>query len=94
MLLNSLVELDRAHLIHPVASYRGHEKAGVRVLASGKGARVRDAAGHELVDGFAGLWCVNAGYGQDKIIEAAARQLRELPYATGYFGLGLSLIHI
>ena len=88
MLLNSLVELDRAHLIHPVASYRGHEKAGVRVLASGKGARVRDAAGHELVDGFAGLWCVNAGYGQDKIIEAAARQLRELPYATGYFGLG------
>lgn len=88
MLLNSLVELDRAHLIHPVASYRGHEKAGVRVLASGKGARVRDAAGHELVDGFAGLWCVNAGYGQDKIIEAATRQLRELPYATGYFGLG------
>ncbi|WP_336744363.1 aspartate aminotransferase family protein [Aureimonas altamirensis] len=88
MLPNSLVELDRAHLIHPVASYRGHEKAGVRVLASGKGARVRDAAGHELVDGFAGLWCVNAGYGQDKIIEAAARQLRELPYATGYFGLG------
>ncbi|SHJ92685.1 Adenosylmethionine-8-amino-7-oxononanoate aminotransferase [Aureimonas altamirensis DSM 21988] len=88
MLLNSLVELDRAHLIHPVASYRGHEKAGVRVLASGKGARVRDAAGHELVDGFAGLWCVNAGYGQDRIIEAAARQLRELPYATGYFGLG------
>ena len=88
MLLNSLVELDRAHLIHPVASYRGHEKAGVRVLASGKGARVRDAAGHELVDGFAGLWCVNAGYGQDRIIEAATRQLRELPYATGYFGLG------
>ncbi len=88
MLMNSLVELDRAHLVHPVASYRGHEKAGVRVLKSGKGAVVTDAEGHELVDGFAGLWCVNAGYGQDKIIEAATRQLRELPYATGYFGLG------
>ena len=88
MLMNSLVELDRAHLVHPVASYRGHEKAGVRVLQSGKGARVRDAGGHELVDGFAGLWCVNAGYGQEAIIEAATRQLRELPYATGYFGLG------
>ena len=88
MLMNSLIELDRAHLIHPVASYRGHEKAGVRVLASGKGATVVDSGGHELVDGFAGLWCVNAGYGQEKIIEAATRQLRELPYATGYFGLG------
>ncbi|MGJ4888493.1 aspartate aminotransferase family protein [Bradyrhizobium sp. HKCCYLRH3099] len=88
MLPNSLVELDRAHLIHPVASYRGHEQAGVRVLKTGRGATVTDAAGRELIDGFAGLWCVNAGYGQDKIIEAATRQLRELPYATGYFGLG------
>lgn len=88
MLSNSLVELDRAHLIHPVASYRGHEAAGVKVLKSAKGARVTDASGHQLVDGFAGLWCVNAGYGQDSIVEAASRQLRELPYATGYFGLG------
>lgn len=88
MFSNSLHDLDRAHLIHPVASWRGHEAAGVRVIASGKGARVTDSTGHTLVDGFAGLWCVNAGYGQDRIAEAAARQLRELPYATGYFGLG------
>ncbi|MCX8278826.1 aspartate aminotransferase family protein [Phyllobacterium sp. 0TCS1.6C] len=88
MLSNSLIELDRAHLVHPVSSYRGHEAAGVRVLQSGKGATVTDASGHSLLDGFAGLWCVNAGYGQDSIVEAAAKQLRELPYATGYFGLG------
>lgn len=88
MLSNSLIELDRAHLVHPVASYRGHERAGVRVLASAKGATVTDASGHRLVDGFAGLWCVNAGYGQESLIAAATRQLQELPYATGYFGLG------
>lgn len=88
MLSNSLIELDRAHLVHPVASYRGHEKAGVRVLKSAKGAIVTDAAGHQLVDGFAGLWCVNAGYGHESIVEAAANQMRELPYATGYFSLG------
>ncbi|MDQ0458013.1 aspartate aminotransferase family protein [Rhizobium paknamense] len=88
MLSNSLIELDRAHLVHPVASYRSHEKAGVRVLTSAKGATVTDATGRQLVDGFAGLWCVNAGYGQESIIEAATRQLQELPYATGYFGLG------
>jgi len=88
MLSNSLIELDRAHLVHPVASYRGHEAAGVRVLKSGSGATVTDAAGRQLIDGFAGLWCVNAGYGQESIVEAAARQMRELPYATGYFSLG------
>jgi adenosylmethionine-8-amino-7-oxononanoate aminotransferase len=88
MYSNSLIELDRAHLIHPVASYRGHERLGVRVLASAKGATVTDASGKQLIDGFAGLWCVNAGYGHESIVEAAARQMRELPYATAYFGLG------
>ncbi len=88
MFSNSLIELDRAHLVHPVASYRGHEQQGVRVLASAKGATVTDAQGRQLVDGFAGLWCVNAGYGHDSIVEAATRQMRELPYATAYFGLG------
>jgi putrescine aminotransferase len=88
MLSNSLIELDRAHLVHPVSSYRGHEQAGVRVLKSGKGATLADATGHQMIDGFAGLWCVNAGYGHESIVEAAAQQMRELPYATGYFGLG------
>jgi adenosylmethionine-8-amino-7-oxononanoate aminotransferase len=88
MLSNSLVELDRAHLVHPVASYRGHEASGVRVLTSASGATVTDASGHQLIDGFAGLWCVNAGYGHEGIVEAAARQMRELPYATGYFSIG------
>ncbi|SMO80904.1 aminotransferase class III-fold pyridoxal phosphate-dependent enzyme [Paracoccus laeviglucosivorans] len=88
MLSNSLIELDRAHLVHPVASWRGHEKTGARMLVSAKGATVTDAQGHQLLDGFAGLWCVNAGYGHESVIEAATKQLRELPYATGYFSLG------
>src|SRR5918995_729105 len=88
MLSNSLVELDRQHLIHPVAPYRAHEARGVTVISSGEGAYVRDAAGNCLLDGFAGLWCVNAGYGQPTIIEAINRQLQELQYATGYFHFG------
>ncbi|NVO27550.1 aspartate aminotransferase family protein [Donghicola sp. C2-DW-16] len=88
MLTNSLVELDRQHLIHPVSSFQDHEARGVRVLTSAKGARVTDAEGRELIDGFAGLWCVNAGYGQETVIEAATEQMRRLPYATGYFDLG------
>lgn len=88
MLSNSLVELDRRHLVHPVSSFRGHEARGVRLLQSARGAIVTDAEGRELIDGFAGLWCVNAGYGHESVVEAAAAQMRQLPYATGYFDLG------
>ena len=88
MLTNSLVELDRRHLVHPVSSFRGHEARGVRLLQSASGATVTDGDGRDLIDGFAGLWCVNAGYGQETVVEAAAEQMRRLPYATGYFDLG------
>lgn len=88
MLSNSLVEMDRAHWVHPVASLRGHEAAGVRVLTSARGAHVTEMGGRELIDGFSGLWCVNAGYRQQSLIDAAVKQLQDLPYATGYFGLG------
>lgn len=87
MLSNSLIELDRNHVIHPVASWRGHEAAGARVIASAKGATMTDAQGRELLDAFAGLWCVNAGYAQPSVIAAATAQMETLSYATGYFGL-------
>jgi len=80
-----LVELDRAHLIHPVASLRGHEAHGARILSSGDGMWLTDIDGRRVLDAFAGLWCVNVGYGQESIVEAAAAQMRQLPYATGYF---------
>jgi 4-aminobutyrate--pyruvate transaminase len=86
--LDTLVAQDRDHLIHPVAAWRAHEKRGVTVLESGRGAWLRDATGRELLDAFAGLWCVNVGYGQESVVEAAARQMRKLPYATGYFDFG------
>jgi adenosylmethionine-8-amino-7-oxononanoate aminotransferase len=82
----SLVALDRAHLVHPVVNWRGHEERGATILHSGHGAWLRDVEGKEVLDGFSGLWCVNIGYGHDSVAEAAARQMRQLPYATGYFG--------
>lgn len=81
----SLIDLDRDHLIHPVASFRGHEAHGARVLASGDGMWLTDIDGKRVIDAFAGLWCVNVGYGQESVVEAAAEQMRRLPYATGYF---------
>lgn len=84
----SLLDIDRDHLIHPVTSFRAHEARGATLLQSGKGMWLTDMDGNRLLDAFAGLWCVNVGYGQDSIVEAAAAQMRELPYATGYFHFG------
>lgn len=88
MLANSLVELDRAHLVHPVTSLRTHEQRGVTVLTSGDGCFLNDSEGNRVLDGFAGLWCVNVGYGHQSIVDAAAEQMQRLPYATGYFHFG------
>jgi adenosylmethionine-8-amino-7-oxononanoate aminotransferase len=81
----SLADIDRDHLIHPVTSFRGHERVGPIVLESGHGMWLTDSDGNRLLDAFAGLWCVNVGYGQESIVEVAAEQMRRLPYATGYF---------
>ena len=88
MLQNSSIDLDREHLIHPVAAWRKHEKRGATLLSSGHGVWLKDLEGRELLDAFAGLWCVNIGYGQESVVEAAMAQMRKLPYATGYFHFG------
>lgn len=81
----SLLAQDRAHWIHPVASWRDHEDRGATILKSGKGCYLTDIEDNVLLDGFSGLWCVNIGYGQESVVAAAAEQMSRLPYATGYF---------
>lgn len=86
---NAPLEADRHHLIHPVAPWRRHEQRGATLLASaGRGVWLTDVSGHEVLDAFAGLWCVNIGYGHESVVEAACAQMRKLPYATGYFHFG------
>lgn len=81
----TLKDLDREHLIHPLVSFREHERRGPTILESGHGAYLHDSDGNELLDAFSGLWCVNIGYGQESVVRAAAEQMARLPYATGYF---------
>lgn len=84
----ALTELDSQYLVHPVSNFRDHQEKGVKILTSGKGAWLTAADGETYLDAFAGLWCVNIGYGQQRVVEAATRQMTTLPYATGYFGFG------
>jgi putrescine aminotransferase len=55
------------------------------VITSAKGVWLKDSEGQEIIDGMAGLWCVAVGYGRDEMAEAAARQMRELPFYNTFF---------
>ena len=52
------------------------------VMVEGRGSTLIDSEGNEYIDGMAGLWCVNVGYGQERLVEAAANQMRRLPYTS------------
>jgi len=80
-----LQALDAAHHLHPFTHGHDLEKKGVRVITRAKGVTLTDSDGNEYLDGMAGLWCVNLGYGRDELAEVAARQMKELPYYNTFF---------
>jgi putrescine aminotransferase len=76
--------LDRAH-VHPFTDHAQLHKIGPRVIARAEGTHLIDSEGVRLLDAFAGLWCVNVGYGRKSIAEVAYKQLLELPYYNTFF---------
>jgi 4-aminobutyrate---pyruvate transaminase len=77
---NSAARRDIAYHLHSYTNAKKHEVDGPLVISSGKGVFVYDDEGREYVEGLAGLWCVSLGWGEERLIEAATRQLRKLPY--------------
>jgi L-2,4-diaminobutyrate transaminase len=72
--------IDRASLFHPFTSVADHMRDGPLVISEGAGVRIKDVHGREYLDGMAGLWCVNLGYGRQEITDAMAAQSRKLSY--------------
>ena len=82
---DELQRLDAAHHLHPFTHGHALNKKGARVITRAKGVTLTDSDGNDYLDGMAGLWCVNLGYGRDELAEAAARQMKELPYYNTFF---------
>ena len=80
-----LQALDAAHHMHPFTDANGLAAKGARVMVRGKGVWLTDSEGHRIIDGMAGLWCVNIGYGRKELAEVAARQMEELSYYNTFF---------
>ncbi|MEL6452654.1 MAG: aspartate aminotransferase family protein [Pseudomonadota bacterium] len=80
-----LQALDAAHHMHPFTAGGALAQKGARVITRAKGVFLHDSEGNEILDGMAGLWCVNIGYGRRELAEVAARQMTELPYYNTFF---------
>ncbi|MBY3117962.1 aspartate aminotransferase family protein [Rhizobium laguerreae] len=83
---SNLAAIDAAHHLHPFADMKKLNAEGARIIQRGEGVYIFDNHGTKYLDGFAGLWCVNIGYGRREIADAATRQMNELPYYNTFFG--------
>jgi adenosylmethionine-8-amino-7-oxononanoate aminotransferase len=79
-----LVRADQEHLIHPL--HHPLDSANTVVYVRGRGVTVQDIDGHEYIDGLSGLWNVNVGHGRAELADAAAAQMKELAYFSGFVG--------
>ena len=76
---DAVVRQDLDNVLHPIVQHKVLEGKQI-VVTGGEGSTVVDADGTEYLDGMAGLWCVNIGYGRTELAEIAAEQMRELSY--------------
>jgi len=77
---------DVRHHLHPFTDFGAlAEEGGSRIITRAEGCWLEDSEGERILDGMAGLWCVNVGYGRKELAEAAYRQMMELPYYNTFF---------
>ena len=72
-------DLDKKYLFHPFTALAEHEKNGPSIIVKGEGVWLEDNHGNKYIDGMAGLWCVNVGYGRKEIADVLHQQAMTLP---------------
>ena len=77
--------LDAAHHLHPFTDTESLNQQGARIITKADGVFLWDSDGNKILDGMAGLWCVNIGYGRKDLSEVAKRQMDELAYYNTFF---------
>ena len=78
-------QADSAHFLHPFTDFGALAKKGSRIITKADNIYLQDSEGHKILDAMSGLWCVNVGYGQQALVDAATRQMKELPFYNAFF---------
>jgi len=81
----SLQQDASQYLIHPFVNNAVLKEKGARIMSKADGVYIWDEHGNKYIDAFAGLWCVNLGYGRSELVDAASRQMAILPYYNLFF---------
>jgi putrescine aminotransferase len=76
---------DAAHFLHPFTDFKSLAAKGSRVIVRGDNIYIWDSDGEKILDAMSGLWCVNVGYGQQALIDAATTQMKQLPFYNSFF---------
>ncbi len=76
---------DTAHYLHPFTDFKSLASKGSRVITRADNIYLWDSEGVKILDAMSGLWCVNVGYGQQALIDAATAQLKQLPFYNSFF---------
>lgn len=76
---------DTAHYLHPFTDFKSLASKGSRVITRADNIYLWDSEGAKILDAMSGLWCVNVGYGQQALIDAATAQLQQLPFYNSFF---------
>jgi len=76
---------DAAHFLHPFTDFKGLARKGSRIIERAENIYLWDSDGHKILDAMSGLWCVNVGYGQQALVDAATAQLKQLPFYNAFF---------
>jgi putrescine---pyruvate transaminase len=82
--LQRIIDSDHEHLIHPL--FHPNEQKEPLVWVKGTGSTLHSADGREFIDGLSCLWNVHIGHGRKELAQAAARQMEQLAFASGYTG--------
>ncbi|MFT5592418.1 MAG: putrescine aminotransferase [Oceanicoccus sp.] len=77
--------IDANHHLHPFTNTGALNAKGARIIEKAEGVYIWDSEGKKLLDGMAGLWCVNMGYGRKELADVAYKQMQELPYYNTFF---------
>ncbi|MEP0232896.1 aspartate aminotransferase family protein [Roseibium sp.] len=81
----ALQAVDAAHHIHPFTDTKALNSEGTRIITHADGVWLTDSNGNRILDGMAGLWCVQVGHGRQEIADAVHKQMSELSYYNTFF---------
>ena len=78
---NAIAENDKQYVLHPYTNLSAHQQLDPFIITHGEGIYVWDDQGNKLIEGMSGLWCASLGFNEQRLTDAATKQMQKLPYS-------------